>query len=86
MKKRLYRSTTDRKVMGVCAGIADYFSVDPTIVRIVFAILTLFTTFFPGFILYFLLAFIIPEDNGYIDTDSKEADSTDDDFSDVDGE
>ena len=33
MKKRLYRSKTDKKLCGVCAGVADYFGIDPTIVR-----------------------------------------------------
>ena len=32
MKKRLYRSKTDKKLCGVCAGVADYFGIDPTIV------------------------------------------------------
>lgn len=35
MKKQLYRSKTDRKVSGVCGGIANYFDIDPTIVRLI---------------------------------------------------
>ena len=35
MKKRLYRSKTDKKLCGVCAGVADYFGIDPSIVRVI---------------------------------------------------
>ena len=44
MKKRLTLSD-DRKLGGVCGGIAEYFDVDPTLIRIVYAALTLFTAF-----------------------------------------
>ena len=37
VKKRLYRSKTDKKLCGVCAGVADYFGIDPTIVRVIWA-------------------------------------------------
>lgn len=67
--KKLYRSTTDRKIAGVCAGIANFFGIDPTIVRVVYALLSLFTSFFPGIIIYIILCIIIPEDNGMIDAD-----------------
>jgi phage shock protein PspC (stress-responsive transcriptional regulator) len=39
--KRFVRSTNDRKVAGVCAGVADYFDIDPTLVRILWALSTL---------------------------------------------
>ncbi len=61
MKKRLYRNIDDKKLCGVCSGIADYFNIDPTIVRLIYALLSLFTTGFPGIILYIILAFIMPE-------------------------
>ncbi len=35
MAKKLYRSTKDKKIAGVCAGLADYFDIDPTIVRLI---------------------------------------------------
>lgn len=35
MKKRLYKSKTDKKLSGVCSGIAEYFDIDPTIVRLI---------------------------------------------------
>lgn len=74
MKKRLYRSTKDKKILGVCAGIAEYFNIDPTIVRLIYAVLSIFTTGFPGLILYIVLAFIMPEDDGTIDTTAEETD------------
>lgn len=42
MKKRLYCSKTDKKLCGVCAGVADYFGIDPTIVRVIWALLAFF--------------------------------------------
>lgn len=40
-KKRLYKSVTDVKIAGVCAGIAEYFDIDPTLVRLGWVIFTL---------------------------------------------
>ncbi len=70
MKKKLYRSSTDKKLCGVCAGVANYFNIDPTLVRIVYALLAIFTTGLPFVVLYIILAFIMDEDNGYIDTNA----------------
>ena len=72
--KRLYRSTKDKKILGVCAGIAEYFNIDPTIVRLIYAVVSLFTSGFPGLILYLILAFIMPEDDGTIDTTAEKKD------------
>lgn len=60
MEKRLYRSKKERVLLGVCGGIAEYFSVDPTIVRLIF-ILLIFVSgpFLP--LLYLIAALIIPE-------------------------
>ena len=59
MKKRLMRSDSDKMIAGVCGGLADYFEIDPTIVRLVFA-----GTFLLGFgspgLLYLLLWAIVP--------------------------
>ncbi len=59
MNKKLTRSD-DRKLFGVCAGIAEYFDVDPTLVRVAWACITIFSTMFPGIILYIVLAIIMP--------------------------
>lgn len=68
--KKLYRNTNNRQVCGVCAGIGDFLGLDPTIIRVIYALATLFTGTFPGVVIYFILALIIPEDNGMIDTDA----------------
>lgn len=60
MNKRLTKST-DKMLAGVCGGIADYFEIDPTLVRAGYAILTAFTVFFSGVWLYILLCFIMPQ-------------------------
>lgn len=59
--KKLTRSTTDRVVAGVCGGIAGYFNVDPTIVRALYVLVSLISAGFPGFIVYLVLWFIMPE-------------------------
>jgi phage shock protein C len=56
--KRLYRSRTDRKLAGVCGGIAKYFGVDPTFVRIIWAVLILGAGV--GLLAYVLCWVIIP--------------------------
>jgi len=59
--KRLYRSTTDRMIGGVCGGIAKYFNVDPTLIRLLF-VLGLFLPINPGiFLAYIVMLVVIPE-------------------------
>jgi phage shock protein C len=58
MKKRLYRSRDERIIWGVCGGIAKYFDVDPTLVRLI-AVLTLFFAF-TGILIYLILTIIMP--------------------------
>jgi len=57
--KKLYRSSTDKKIAGVCAGIAEYFNIDPTIIRIIFVILLL-PGGLPGVVPYVLLWILVP--------------------------
>ena len=57
--KRLYKSRTDRKLCGVCGGVAEYFGIDPTIVRLGLVILVL--CFGTGILAYLIAAIIIPE-------------------------
>ena len=59
MNKRFYKSN-DKKISGVCGGIAEYFNWDPTIVRVLWAVLTLCTSAFPGIIIYIVLALVMP--------------------------
>jgi len=57
--KKLYRSSKDKKVAGVCAGLAEYFNIDPTIVRVIFVLLLL-PGGLPGILPYVLLWVIVP--------------------------
>ncbi|MCF8020191.1 MAG: PspC domain-containing protein [Vallitaleaceae bacterium] len=58
MEKKLYRSRTDRMLFGVCGGLAEYFNVDPTLVRLV---MVLFWMTGGGFLAYLIAAIIMPE-------------------------
>jgi phage shock protein C len=58
--KRLQRSLSNRQLGGVCAGLAQYFNLDPNAVRAVYAIGTLFTGIWPGVFLYAAMWFFLP--------------------------
>jgi len=60
--KKLYRSS-NRILAGVCGGIAEYFDVDPTLIRVVYAVLSIFTVGFPGLLLYIILMILMPNYN-----------------------
>jgi phage shock protein PspC (stress-responsive transcriptional regulator) len=57
--KNLYRSSTNKKIAGVCGGLADYFNVDATIIRVIFVILLL-PGGLPGLIPYLILWAVMP--------------------------
>ena len=59
MEKRLYRMKQGKMIAGVCSGIADYYKLDPTVVRVVWAIASCFA--FAGVVGYVAAALIIPE-------------------------
>ena len=59
MKKRLYKSTTDKKIAGVCAGLAEYFNMDPTVVRLIWALVAICAG--AGVLAYIVCAFVIPD-------------------------
>ena len=71
MNKKLYRSVTQVKISGVCGGIAEYFGIDVTIVRLLWVLGTLMN-FFVGVVAYVACVFIIPEDPGCIDVNFEE--------------
>jgi phage shock protein C len=58
--KLLYRSNRDIMLGGVCGGLAEYFNLDPTVVRLAFLLLTIVTIGPPGVLLYFILWAIVP--------------------------
>ena len=58
MAKKLYRSRTDRKIWGVCGGLAQYFDIDPTIIRVIFFVSLLCGSL--GFWIYIIMAIFVP--------------------------
>lgn len=57
-QKRLFRSRNQRMICGVCGGIAEYFNIDPTLIRLAFALFAFTGT---GIVAYFIAAIIIPD-------------------------
>lgn len=57
--KRFYRSQNERMIAGVCGGVAEYFDIDPTLVRLLFVVFALAGG--PGLIAYFVMMLIVPE-------------------------
>jgi len=58
--KRLFKSRRNRKIFGVCGGIAEYFNIDPVLVRVLWIVLSLM--FGSGILAYIIAALIIPEE------------------------
>ncbi|NLO83161.1 MAG: PspC domain-containing protein [Clostridiales bacterium] len=58
--KKLYLSETDKKIAGVCGGIAEYFEIDSTVIRLAWLLITVFTAMFGGVIAYLIAWAIIP--------------------------
>lgn len=61
VRKELRRSKIEKKLFGVCGGLAKYFDIDPTVVRIIFVILVL-ASFGWGLLIYIILAILMPEE------------------------
>jgi len=59
--KRLYRSRRDRKLAGICAGLAAYFDIDPVLMRVAWVVLA-FLSAGIAILLYLVLIFVIPEE------------------------
>ncbi|MDY5280171.1 MAG: PspC domain-containing protein [Sodaliphilus sp.] len=64
--KRLYRSNTEKTIAGVLGGIAEHFDIDPTLVRLGYVLLSLFSAAFPGVLGYIIMWIVMPQnpDNG----------------------
>lgn len=60
-QKRLTRSVTNKTIAGVCGGLAEYFEMDPTLVRVCYAALTIFSAAFPGILLYIVMVILMPQ-------------------------
>ena len=59
MKKKLYKSSEDKKLCGVCAGIAEYFELDSTLIRLAWVVFTLLGG--SGIIAYIIAAIVMPK-------------------------
>ncbi len=57
--RKLYKSQTDRKLCGVCGGVAEYFNIDSTIVRLGWALLSIFVG--TGILAYIIAALVMPD-------------------------
>ena len=63
MEKKLYKSTTDKKVCGVCGGIAEYLNVDSTVIRLICVLAILFAG--SGLLAYLIAAIIMPTNHEF---------------------
>jgi phage shock protein C len=57
--KRLVRSR-DKMIAGVCGGIAEYFGLDATVVRVAYVLVSILSAAFPGILAYIILMFVMP--------------------------
>lgn len=60
MDKKLYLSDTNKVIGGVCGGIGEYFGIDPTVIRLLWVILSLPSLIFGGGLIYLIAMFIVP--------------------------
>ena len=60
MEKKLYRSNTNKKLFGVCGGLAKYFDIDATVIRLILVLAVIFAGV--GIIAYLAAALVIPEE------------------------
>lgn len=74
--KRLMRSRSDRMLAGVCGGLADYFNIDPVLIRLAFVLFEVFTAGAGGLLLYVILWAIMPEESASPRTAHADAGST----------
>ncbi len=59
--KKLYKSSTNKVLTGVCGGIAEYINMDPIVLRLLWILLVIATGIAPGVVVYIIAAFVIPE-------------------------
>ncbi|MBS7389677.1 MAG: PspC domain-containing protein [Ruminococcus sp.] len=62
MKKKLYKSNSDKMLAGVLGGFAEYIGVDSTLVRLVYVLIAMFSAGFPGILFYIICALVIPDE------------------------
>ena len=59
-KRRLTRSAQHKMIAGVCGGLADYFNLDVTLVRVAYVLISILSVAFPGILAYIILMFVMP--------------------------
>jgi len=77
MEKKLTRSRDKRVLAGVMGGLGEFFGIDPTLLRLGYVILTVFSGFFPGIVGYVLAVLIVPEESVDSRVEPVVADDTD---------
>ena len=60
-RQRLHRSRSNRMIAGVCGGLADWLGWDPTLVRILYVVVSVASAAFPGLLVYLVLWLVMPE-------------------------
>lgn len=58
--RRLTRSNREKMIAGVCGGLAEYLDMDPTVVRVLYVLVSILSAAFPGIIAYIILMFLMP--------------------------
>ncbi len=58
--RRLTRSNRNKMIAGVCGGLAEYLAMDPTLVRVLYVLVSILSAAFPGIIAYIILLFVMP--------------------------
>ena len=58
--RRLVRSNRHKMIAGVCGGLAEYFDLDPTVVRVAYVVVSIVSVAFPGILAYIILMFVMP--------------------------
>lgn len=61
--KKLYRSESNKVFGGIVGGVGEYFDVDPTIIRLLWLLVVIFTGIFPGVVAYLIALLIVPKKN-----------------------
>jgi phage shock protein C len=61
VSRPLRRSRTNRQIAGVIGGLAEYFRVDPTLLRVVYVVVSILSAAFPGILVYVLLWVLVPQ-------------------------
>lgn len=71
--KRLYRSEDNKIMFGIMGGFGEYFDIDPTILRAIYIVVSVFTAIFPGIIAYILMAMVVPKHPDVIKAEMRQA-------------